>query len=85
MMAEYIYRLAKDDGKLLAGTIQIENCICTDEQIIRCRDCGHYDKMSMECKILFDGVDPFDCLTCKKVDANGFCAWAEQKKGTGDE
>lgn len=38
------------------------------EEIVRCRDCEHYDADDMECRE--NGIRP---------EPNGFCAWGERR------
>lgn len=43
------------------------------EEIVRCKDCKHFNKLSRK-------HEAYACrLTCMDVSPHGFCAWGERK------
>lgn len=56
----------------------------TKEEIIRCRDCKHFDDAWVSCNYFicgyWDSEAKEDVLMRQQVNPNGFCAWAEKRE-----
>lgn len=66
-MSEYIIECEYDSDE---GWIPGEH----REEIVRCRDCKHLNKLSRKYE------DYECCLTYMDVTLNGFCSWAERRE-----
>ena len=67
-MSEYITKwIVKPENK------------CIREEIVRCRDCKHYDAAGPWCcepsKVF---IDEYGIEICANVRPDGFCAWGER-------
>ncbi len=65
-MTEYIY-----------GTDEQQVHWLTNEEIVRCRDCKHYDDQDGEIGTCDLGLDNLDLYSI--VEPDGFCAWGERR------
>lgn len=70
-MAEYVGYRDPIDGCYDAAGNQMFNMGVTDEEIIRCRDCGRFTDGLCG---LRKGIGYF------AVEPDGFCAWAERRE-----
>ena len=66
-MSEYVYGTDGQEGHWLTG-----------EEIVRCRDCKHFNGWACE---------QSECFCCgeltHRVEPDGFCAWGEARKHGG--
>ena len=57
----------------------------TGEEIVRCRDCKHYDDNTISCDYFahaeYDEVLGYYVDVLEPVEPDGFCKWGERKNG----
>ena len=89
-MTEYIAKCTEVIG-ISGNPIKIPDYIDLSSEIVRCRDCRHYQVVDE----IFDGEDDTAVYGCgilgwkvasygceEPTDPDGFCAWGERKGDT---
>lgn len=82
-MTEYIF-CVPDENQPIAGDSSVyypderDEPMCVREEIVRCRDCKHYDPHPTDGGVCFlpDGDGGFAYW---EVEPDGFCKWGEKR------
>ena len=68
--------------------VGLYNMWLTEQRIVRCRDCRHYNEYHAKCHraalVIFDDKTIWtdksnECLSVTDAEPDGFCAWGERR------